>query len=125
MEDSKKILSYKDLVVWQKGIELVSLIYKISKRFPSEERFGLVSQMQRAAVSVPSNIAEGRGRRSRKDFIQFLYFALGSLAELDTQLIIAEKQGYTEKTDYNEIVRLMTEVRMMLSKLISSLKAES
>src|SRR3989338_2698991 len=99
MEDSKKILSYKDLVVWQKGIELVSLIYKISKRFPSEERFGLVSQMQRAAVSVPSNIAEGRGRRSRKDFIQFLYFALGSLAELDTQLIIAEKQGYTEKTD--------------------------
>ncbi len=119
----RNIKSYKDLIVWQKSITLVSHIYRISKKFPPEEWYGLASQMQRAAVSVPSNIAEGRGRRSKKDFIQFLYFALGSLAELDTQLIIAEDLFYAQKADYNEAGRLILEIRMMLSKLLSSLKA--
>lgn len=122
-KNTNPIKSYKDLIVWQKSIRLVSEIYKISKKFPVEERYGLTSQIQRAAVSVPSNIAEGRGRRSRKDFVQFLYFSLGSLAELDTQLIIAKELSYIEKADYNTIEGLLVEVRMMLSKLLASLKA--
>jgi four helix bundle protein len=124
-QKNQEILSYKDLVVWEKGIQLASAVYSLTKKFPVGERIGLTSQMRRAAVSVPSNIAEGRGRRSRKDFIQFLHFALGSLAELDTQVLIAQKQGYGRESDYNEAVQLIVEIRMMLSKLLSSLKAGS
>lgn len=123
MNKGGEIKSYKDLIVWQKAIVLVSNVYRLSKKFPMEEKYGLTSQIQRAAVSIPSNIAEGRGRRSKKDFVQFLYFALGSLAELDTQLIIAGQLSYIEKSDYNELGDLIIEIRMILSKLISSLKA--
>src|SRR5678816_2669002 len=81
--------SYKDLVVWQKGIALAKLVYQLTNRFPREEKFGLVSQMRRAAVSVPSNIAEGQARHTTGEFIQFISHAEGSVAELDTQLILS------------------------------------
>src|SRR3982074_3892802 len=85
----KKTQGYKDLVVWQKGIALAKLIYTITAKFPAEEKFGLVSQMRRAAVSIPSNIAEGQARHTTGEFIQFISHAEGSVAELDTQLILS------------------------------------
>ena len=78
IENTKQIASYKELIVWQKSVELVEHIYHLTKKFPKEEVYGLVSQMRRASVSIPSNIAEGRLRRSKKDFIQFLQIAFGS-----------------------------------------------
>ena len=87
--DELKTGGYKDLLVWQKGITLVKQIYQLTRNFPDEERFGLISQMRRAAVSVPSNIAEGQARHTTGEFIQSISHAEGSLAELDTQLIIA------------------------------------
>jgi four helix bundle protein len=81
--------SYKDLVVWQEGIALAKLVYQLTKNFPSEEKFGLLAQMRRAAVSIPSNIAEGQARHTTGEFIQFISHAEGSLAELDTQLILS------------------------------------
>src|ERR1700736_4302743 len=85
----KKAQNYKDLVVWQKGIALAKAIYKLTSRFPSEEKFGIVAQMRRAAVSIPSNIAEGQARHTTGEFIQFISHAEGSVAELNTQLILA------------------------------------
>jgi len=86
---SKEIKNHKDLEVWKKSMDLVSNIYKITEPFPNKELYGLTNQIRRAAVSVPSNIAEGAARSSKKEFIQFLYIALGSLSELETQIIIA------------------------------------
>lgn len=103
--------THKDLEIWQKGIELVERIYKLSSSFPKEEIYGLISQMRRAAVSYPSNIAEGAARSSRKEFIQFVYIALGSLSELETQTIISSRLGYyNEKNilDEIEVLRKMT-----------------
>ena len=94
MSEEKRISSYKDLLVWQKGIALVKQIYSLTQTFPPEERYGLASQMRRAAVSVPSNIAEGQARHTTREFIQFVSHAEGSVAELDTQLIIAIELGY-------------------------------
>ena len=85
----KPVRSYQDLVAWQKAMDLVTKIYQVSHKFPREEIFALTSQLRRAAVSVPSNIAEGQGRNSTKEFRQFLAISLGSVAELETQLIIA------------------------------------
>ena len=87
-------MTHKDLDVWKKSIDLVVLVYKICEKFPTHEKYGLISQLQRAAVSVPSNIAEGAGRNSTKEYIRFLSIAQGSLSELETQLIIADKLGY-------------------------------
>src|SRR5256885_16498458 len=91
----KKTQSYKDLVVWQKGIALAKIIYTLTARFPTEEKFGLVSQMRRAAVSIPSNIAEGQARHTTGEFIQFISHAEGSVAELNTQLILAVELGFS------------------------------
>ncbi|MBI5934372.1 MAG: four helix bundle protein [Chloroflexi bacterium] len=91
---TETVRSYRELKVWQKGIELVKLVYGLTQGFPKSEIYGLASQMQRAAVSVPSNIAEGQGRQHTGEFRQFLYIALGSAAELDTQLIVAVELGY-------------------------------
>lgn len=120
----KKVLSHKDLIVWQKSMDLVSGVYKITKKFPDDERFGLTSQMRRSAVSIPSNIAEGRVRRTTKDYIHFLHVALGSSVELDTQLDIALRENFIQNVDYNEISPLIGEVSRMLSGLISSLNAK-
>src|SRR5207248_9496463 len=91
--------SYKDLVVWQKGIALAKLVYQLTKNFPSEEKFGLVAQMRRAAVSVPSNVAEGQARHTTGEFVQFISHAEGSLAELDTQLILSIELRFTRVQD--------------------------
>lgn len=91
--------SYKDLVVWQKGIEFAKLVYRLTHPFPSEEKFGLTSQMRRASVSIPSNIAEGQARHTTGEFIQFISHAEGSLAELDTQLILAVELGFCRAAD--------------------------
>ncbi len=90
----------KDLEVWKKGITLVTDIYVLTKNFPKEEVYGLTNQLRRAAVSIPSNIAEGAARQSNKEFIHFLYIALGSFVELDTQLIIAQNLNYINEKDF-------------------------
>src|SRR5256714_6892354 len=111
----KKAQNYKDLVVWQKGIALAKALYQLTSRFPKEERFGLVSQMCRAAVSIPSNIAEGQARHTTREFIQFISYAEGSNAELNTQLIIAVDLGYSTKIEARPAFELMRELRRMLN----------
>lgn len=91
---SEKLKSHKDLECWKISMDLVDEVYRVTKQIPKEEMFGLVSQLRRSAVSVPSNIAEGAGRKNPTEFIQFLHIALGSLAEVDTQLLIAERQSF-------------------------------
>ena len=107
--------SYKDLVVWQKGIALAKLTYELTKKFPSEERFGLVAQMRRAAVSVPSNIAEGQARHTTGEFIQFISHAEGSLAELDTQLILSIELSFARAENADAAFGLISELRRMLN----------
>lgn len=111
---------YKDLEVWKRSIEIVAEIYKLSRSFPESEKFGLTNQMRRAAVSIPSNIAEGSARHHSNDFIHFLRIADGSAAELETQLIISRKLGFADdiETLLNEIIV----VRRMLAALIKSLR---
>ena len=113
-------MDHKDLDVWKAGIDLASVIYETTKSFPKEEMYGLSSQLRRAAVSVPSNIAEGAARNSDKEFIQFLYIALGSLAEVETQVIIAEKLGYLNDAD--DLFKKMSSIKQMLLGLIRHLK---
>ena len=95
--DRTKAGGYRDLLVWQKGIALVKTIYEITRAFPDEERFGLISQMRRAAISIPSNIAEGQARKTTAEFVHFLSTAEGSLAELDTQLTVSGELGYSSR----------------------------
>jgi four helix bundle protein len=119
-----EIRSYKDLIVWQKSMDLVDLIYRLTATFPRTEQFGLMSQMQRSAVSIPSNIAEGRCRGTRKDFRQFLAVALGSAAELQTQTEIAKRQSFGKSDLYPSIEMLLVEIMKMLNVLISKMKAD-
>src|SRR3989344_2126402 len=112
------INSYKDLVVWQKGLELSKQIYLLTEEFPKEETYGLTSQMRRAAISIPSNIAEGRNRGTRKDFMQFLRISLGSTAELQTQVEIAKQLPKTAKYSYEKVEFLITEISKMLTSMI-------
>ncbi|MBP1617524.1 MAG: ribosomal protein [Bacteroidetes bacterium] len=119
VEESKHKF-HVDLLVYQKSMDLVDEIYKISKTFPDDEKFGLINQMRRASVSIPSNIAEEAGRRSKKEFIQFLFIALGSLNELQTQLQIAQRLKYISDTTI--LSDLMIYIRRMLLKLIQNLE---
>jgi four helix bundle protein len=89
-------MTHKDLDVWKAAMELAKLVYLITSKFPKEELYGLTQQIRRSAVSIPSNIAEGAARNSRKEFIQFLHISLGSLAELETQLLLSEKLGFLQ-----------------------------
>lgn len=107
--------------MWNKSSDLVILVYKLTSKFPKEETYGITSQIRRAAVSVPSNIAEGSLRGTKKDFQHFLTIALGSAAELQTQLYLSEKLTFGQKTDYNEVGLLLEEVMKMLRKLRSSI----
>jgi four helix bundle protein len=113
------IQSYKELIVWQKSMELVSLVYGLTALLPRSEQFGLISQMQRAAVSIPSNIAEGRQRGTRKDFVQFLRIASGSLSELETQALIVHRQF---GKDISHIESLILEVGRMLTSMMKKLE---
>ncbi len=109
--------THKNLDVWKLGIELVKDIYKITKDFPDDEKFGIISQIRRSAVSIPSNIAEGAARNSNKDYIRFLYIALGSLSEIETQLIIAKELNFS-----NGIGQLMKSVDIIRPKLLNLIK---
>jgi four helix bundle protein len=117
-----KVESYENLIVWQKSMDLVIAIYTLTGKFPKEEIYGLTSQMRRAAVSIPSNIAEGSRRSSRKDFRNFLLNAYGSGAELETQIRIARRLAYGEDKDYVRVEALLSEVMRMLNKLTHELK---
>ena len=119
------VRSYSDLIAWQKAVKLVTEIYRVSKRFPSEELFGLTSQLRRAAISIPSNIAEGQGRLGRKEFLHFLGNARGSLGEVETQIIIARNLDYLSEAEMNDILELSAEVGRILNGLLSSLKAQN
>ena len=116
--------SYRDLIVWQKSIDLCSRVYQVCAKFPKSELYGLADQMKRAAVSVPSNIAEGQAREHTGEFLHFLSIAGGSLAELDTQRIIAEKLGFLSRDDSLDLDQRITEVRKMLYSLTAALKAK-
>jgi four helix bundle protein len=113
--------SYKDLVVWQKAMDLVTSTYRATARFPKDELFGLTSQARRAAVSIPSNIAEGQGRLSEKEFRHFLGNARGSLMELETQLQVAENLGYLQKEEVAGLLQSCGEVGRLLNGLIASI----
>lgn len=115
----KKIHSYKDLIVWQKSMELVTGIYNLTETFPKGELYGLVSQMRRCAVSIPSNIAEGRRRSTGKDYRQFLIIAYGSGAELETQLEIVKRLSFGKGLDCTKVDSLLNEVMRMLNKMIN------
>lgn len=114
----QKAKSYRDLVVWQKALNLGVLVYKLTQTFPKEELYGLQSQMRRAAVALPSNIAEGQARGKRIEFARFLRMGLGSLAELDTQIELAVRLHYLEDRDVSEARASVLELRKMLFGLI-------
>jgi four helix bundle protein len=123
MIGNEKIRSYRDLLIWQKGMALAKQIYAMTRTFPGDERFGLTAQMRRAVVSVPSNIAEGQARRGRREFVQFLSHAEGSLAELDTQLTLAVELGYCRPSDADGIVATVAELQKMMASLRGKLTA--
>lgn len=111
--------THKDLEVWQKSIDLVTNVYKLTYNFPNEEKYGLVSQLRRSAVSIPSNIAEGAARQTNKKYIQFLYVSLGSLMELDTQLIISKNIELISGETLNDLQFRIQEIGKMLNGLIT------
>jgi four helix bundle protein len=115
------VRSYQDLVVWQKAMDSVMEVYKASGAFPKAEQFGLTNQVRRAAVSIPSNIAEGQGRQTTRDFLNFLSMSRGSLQEVETQVLIGERLGYINENNRQEIVKQIAEVGRLLSGLSSSL----
>jgi four helix bundle protein len=116
---------YRDLIVWQKAIELTICIYKLTQSFPRSELYGMTSQMRRASVSVASNIAEGRGRLNPAEFRQFLGLAQGSTYELQTQLLVARKLGHAPCESFTDAESLGNEVSKMLGSFIQTLNAES
>ncbi|OAA30176.1 hypothetical protein AT15_00440 [Kosmotoga arenicorallina S304] len=117
-------MSFKELDLWEKSIELVTDIYSLTKKFPKSEIYGLTMQMRRAAVSIPSNIAEGNGRGSSKEFIQFLIVSRGSLTELMTQVEISKRLGFIPKDESKDLLEKMERIMMMLNKLITTLRSK-
>ena len=117
-----KVTSFRDLVVWQKAMLLVESVYSLTRQFPEDEKFGLTSQIRRAAVSIPSNIAEGQGRYHTSDYIRFLTIARGSLHEVDTQFEIALRLGFLSPNDAQEVISLLHETGRLLNGLIQSLR---
>jgi len=117
----EKIKSFKDLKIWQKGIEIVSDIYILTKKFPKEELFSLIFQLRRSAISIPSNIAEGFKRFHNKEYKQFLFITLGSCAELETQIIIAKELKYINKNEEEKLVEKLDHICRMTSSLIKKL----
>jgi len=116
------LTSYQQLVVWQKSFALSIKIFKTTSKFPKSELYGLISQMRRCAVSIPSNIAEGYTRGYRQEYIQFLRTSFASGAELETQLLISKELEFIDSKTFDEINGLLTEVQKMLNKLICSLR---
>ncbi len=110
--------TYRDLLAWQKGIKLAKAVYELTANYPSDERFGLTNQMRRCSISIPSNIAEGFGRGSDKELVQFLYISLGSSNELDTQLTVSYELSFITEDRFKEIEKLNNEINKMLQSLI-------
>jgi len=118
----KVLKTHYDLDVWNKSIVLVSKIYKTTVKFPKEEIYGLTSQIKRASISIPSNIAEGASRQTNKEFIQFLYIALGFASEVETQLIIANNLGFITQDELSLLLNELIKIKKMLNGLIKHLK---
>ncbi len=116
------IKTFRDLIVWQKSISFVTEIYKMTNAFPKEEQFSLTNQLRRAAISIPSNIAEGFGRHTRKEYIRFLQIAIGSTFELQTQIEIAKNLNFISQENFSRVFELSREIERMLSSLITKLK---
>ena len=116
------VLDYKELIIWQKSMDLASEVYKLVKKLPREENYALSDQIRRSVVSIPSNIAEGNSRDSTKEYDYFLSVARGSIAELETQLILTERIGYLESDDLRKTFDLITEIRKMLTKIKQNLR---
>jgi four helix bundle protein len=123
MMDNNKVSAknYRELIVWQESIKLAKAVYKLTEKFPREETYALADQIRRAVVSVPSNIAEGQARKAPGDFRRFLHIALGSLAEVDTQLVLAQEFGYVSKEDIDVLDGQIQGLRKRLYALINSL----
>jgi four helix bundle protein len=117
--------SFRELIVWQKAMDLVELIYKATHGFPKEELFCLTQQLRRAAISIPSNVAEGQGRDSTKEFLHHLSFAYGSLCELETQTALAQRLGYINNTQNNAITEQAAEVGRLINGLTKKLKQQT
>jgi four helix bundle protein len=117
-----RVLSHRDLKVWQKAVDFVDRVYDMTENFPKHEMYGLTSQVRRASVSVPSNIAEGNGRGTTQDYIRFLYQGYGSLMEVDTQVHIARRRNYITPNDESGLIEQLSEIGRMLNGLISSLE---
>ena len=116
--------NYKELNVWQKAYAFCLQIYRLSKHFPNEEKYGLTAQIRRSALSIPSNIAEGYGRKTTVDYIRFLYIAYGSLCELETQIMLSGDLTYLEQKDLENLKRNLSDVERMLNALIRSLESK-
>lgn len=117
MPDGDKVRHYKELKIWQKARALTKAVYQLSARFPPEERYGLSAQMRSAAVSVPSNIAEGQARTGTREFLHFLSHASGSLAELETQILLSVDLGYCNEAGITSISKEITEIQKMLAAI--------
>jgi four helix bundle protein len=122
LTSNETMKTHRDLEVWQAAIDLARDVYETTRRYPDDERYGLVSQMRRCAVSIPSNIAEGAARQGKKELLQFLYVALGSLSELDTQIEISKATGIADARELERLQHAVTRVKMMTNGLIRSLK---
>jgi four helix bundle protein len=125
MPDVSRPLHYKDLKIWQKGMSLAKAVYVLTAKFPAEEMYGLKSQMRRAAVSIPSNIAEGQARHGTREFLQFLSHADGSLAELETQLLLSVDLGYCARSDVSSLEREISEIQKMIFAIRRKLSINS
>ncbi len=125
MEEGQRtrVRSYRDLMVWQKSMDLAVRTYELTRRFPSEEKYGLVSQMRRAAASVPANIAEGQARRSAKEYLQMLGIARGSLAEIETFLALSERLGMTRSETSESLLEDCAEINRMMNGLMRALSS--
>lgn len=117
----EKIRTYRDLDIWRRGVELVKRIYEVTEKFPKHEIYGLVSQMRRCVVSIPSNVAEGFRRYHNKEYKQFLYISLGSCAELETQITISKELKYIDESEENKCLELLDHICRMISNLIKKL----
>lgn len=115
---------FRDLDIWKKSIDLVELIYIVTKKFPDDEKYGLTSQIRRAAISIPSNISEGCGRNTNKDFIRFLYNSFGSIKEIECQIIIAEKLKYLDRDSFDTIIKELDDIGKMVRGFINYLSKE-
>jgi four helix bundle protein len=124
LEREAGLKDFRDLKVWEKAHNLALLVYKHTQPFPKQELFGITSRMRRAAVSIPTNIAEGCGRAGNGDFARFLYIAMGSASELEYLLLISLDLGYLDRIDYKELDVAATEVKRMLASLISKVNAD-